>query len=211
MTLNSVFHPVALALAALYGLTACSASATDSSETRPAAVETPPGMREAVVGAGCFWCVEAFYERLDGVHEAVSGYAGGTEADPTYRQVAGGQTSHAEVVKVIYDPEVISYRELIDFFWTTHDATQGDGVWPDFGPMYRSILLYADPSGKAIIDQSRKDYEEEYGVTIATDIVPLETFYPAEEYHQDFAVKNPDHRYIRGILHPKLKKLGFEP
>lgn len=211
MSFDSFLRPASIIFFALFGLTACSASTDDPVPTRPTPAEIPEGMREAVVGAGCFWCVEAFYERLEGVHEAVSGYAGGTEPDPTYRQVAGGQTSHAEVVKIIYDPGVISYRELIDFFWTTHDATRGDGVWPDFGPQYRSILLYSSPDEKETIDQSRRAYEEANGVTVATDIVPLKTFYPAEEYHQDFAVRNPDHRYIRGVLHPKLKKLGFKP
>jgi peptide-methionine (S)-S-oxide reductase len=167
-------------------------------------------MATAVVGAGCFWCVEAFFEGLDGVSEVISGYAGGSEPNPTYRQVAGGATSHAEVIKIIYDPDQISYRELIDFFWTTHDTTRGDGVWPDFGPQYRSILLYADADQKAAIAASREAHEAEIDASVATDIQPLEVFYPAEQYHQDFAAKNPQHRYIRGILEPKKKKLGLE-
>ncbi|NBB80567.1 MAG: peptide-methionine (S)-S-oxide reductase MsrA [Verrucomicrobia bacterium] len=167
-------------------------------------------MEIAVVGAGCFWCVEVFYEKLDGVEEAVSGYAGGEMANPTYEQVARGVTKHAEVVQVIYDPALISYRELIDFFWTTHDATRGDGVWPDFGPQYRSILLYNDAAQRAAIEASRGAYEASSGKTVATEIRELDRFYPAETYHQDYAAKNPNDRYVRGVLNPKLKKLGLE-
>ena len=179
-------------------------------EKAPAMVDIPEGMETAVVGAGCFWCVEVFFESLDGVHEVYSGYAGGTEVDPRYYDVALGKTSHVEVVQIIFDPEVIAYRELIDFFWTTHDATRGDGVWPDFGPHYRSILLYADKAQKAAIEASRKDYEARSGKAVATDIQKLNIFYPAETYHQDYAAKNPNDRYVRGVLNPKLKKLGLD-
>lgn len=164
-------------------------------------------MATAVIGAGCFWCIEAIYEEQEGIIEAVSGYAGGTEVDPTYYQVARGQTSHAEVIKVVYDPEVVTYRELIDFFWTTHDATRSDGVWPDFGTHYRSILLYQNDEEKQAIEASRKAYEAETGKKIATEISPLGEFYAAEQYHQDYAEENPNDRYIKGVLEPKLKKL----
>ena len=189
-------------------ISACSAerSATDQA---PATVEVPANMQTAVLGAGCFWCVESFYEHLDGVHDAVSGYAGGAEMDPTYTQVARGQTTHAEVVKVIYDANTVSYRELVDYFWTTHDATRSDGVWPDFGPQYRSILLYQNAEEKAEIYNSLQEYESETGKTIATEIKSLGIFYPAETYHQDYAKKNPNDRYVQGVLNPKLKKLGL--
>lgn len=200
-----------LALSAL-SLFASGCFAQNSAEDlAPAEVEVPAGMQTAVLGAGCFWCVEAFYERLDGVRSVVSGYAGGEEADPKYKEVAMGQTSHAEVVQVIYDPATISYRELVDFFWTTHDATRGDGVWPDFGSQYRSILLYTNDEEQAVIAASRQAYEAETGKTVATDIKALDTFYPAETYHQDYAEKNPNDRYVQGILKPKLKKLGLAP
>lgn len=176
----------------------------------PASVEVPTGMETAVLGAGCFWCVEVFYEKLDGVEEAVSGYAGGEIVNPTYSQVARGATKHVEVVQVIYDPSVISFRELIDFFWTTHDATRGDGVWPDFGPQYRSILFYENEAERAAIEASRQSYEASSGKTVATDIKALDAFYPAETYHQDYAEKNPNDRYVRGVLNPKLEKLGLK-
>ena len=203
--------PIPLAAIACLSLftSACSAQKS-SAEKAPATVEVPAGMQTAVLGAGCFWCVEAFYQGLDGVHDAVSGYAGGEEINPTYGEVARGQTGHAEVVQIIYDPEIVGYRELIDFFWTTHDATRGDGVRPDFGPQYRSILLYKNEEEKAAIEASRRAYEAETGKTVATDIKALDIFYPAETYHQDYAGKNPNDRYVRGVLAPKLKKLELE-
>ncbi len=180
------------------------------SEETSSETPVPEGYETAVLGAGCFWCVEEFYESLDGVAEAVSGYAGGTTPDPTYKEVSRGATDHAEVVEVVYDPSVITYRELVDFFWTTHDATRSDGVWPDFGPQYRSILLYQNDEEKEVIEASLEAYESETGKTIATEIKELDRFYPAESYHQDFARKNPDNRYVVNILEPKLKKLGLD-
>lgn len=163
----------------------------------------------AVFGAGCFWCVEAFYENLPGVVEVVSGYAGGEKPNPAYKEVAMGRTKHAEVVEVVYDPDVISYRELVDFFWKTHDATDGRGVWPDFGPQYRSTILYSDDEQRSDILASKKALEESGAIegSVATVIEPLTEFYPAEDYHQDYVVKNPNDRYVRGVYRPKMKKL----
>lgn len=185
-------------------------AAAEPNKYEMAVVEVPAGMKTAVVGAGCFWCVEVFFEKQDGVHEVYSGYAGGTEANPTYKQVAYGGTSHAEMVQIIYDPKVISYRELIDFFWTTHDVTCADGVWPDFGPHYRSALLYNDEEELAEIEASKKAYEKAHGLKVATVIEKLDIFYPGENYYQDYAAKNPNDRYVRGVLNPKLQKLGLD-
>ncbi|MGB0416361.1 MAG: peptide-methionine (S)-S-oxide reductase MsrA [Coraliomargarita sp.] len=196
---------VAIALAS----TACSAQRSEA-ELTPATVEVPEGMQTAVVGAGCFWCVEVFFEHQDGVHEVYSGYSGGAEANPSYKEVAYGRTTHVETVQIVYDPTIVSYRELIDFFWTTHDATRGDGVWPDFGPHYRSILFYQNDDELATIKASRTAYEAETGKQIATDIKAFDVFYPAETYHQDYAAKNPGDRHVQGVLNPKLKKLGLK-
>ena len=205
-----MFHQ-SLFMVFLFALLSSGCFAQRSEEEKaPALVDIPEGMETAVVGAGCFWCVEVFFESLDGVHEVYSGYAGGTEADPRYYDVALGKTSHVEVVQIVFDPEVIAYRELIDFFWTTHDATRGDGVWPDFGPHYRSILLYADDEEKVVIEESREAYEAASGTVVATDVQKLDIFYPAETYHQDYAAKNPNDHYVRGVLNPKLKKLGLD-
>lgn len=187
----------------------CFAKSTQKDGT-PATVEVPDGMEMTVVGAGCFWCVEVLFEKLDGVHEAVSGYAGGEIPNPSYEQVARGATQHVEVVQVVYDPAVIRYRELIDFFWTTHDVTRSDGVWPDFGPQYRSILFYENEAQRTAIEASRAAHAARSGEVIATEVRAFDVFYPAETYHQDYAANNPNDRYVRGVLNPKLKKLGLE-
>ena len=202
------FHLITITLFSLF-ISACSAQRAAEDEA-PATIEVPANMQTAVLAAGCFWCVESFYEHLDGVHDAISGYAGGSELNPTYYQVAGGKTSHAEAVQVIYDSAIISYRELVDFFWTTHDATRSDGVWPDFGPQYRSIFFYQNEEEKATIEASRKKYETATDKTVATEIESLDIFYPAETYHQDYAKKNPNDRYVQGVLNPKLNKLGLQ-
>ncbi|MGB0371600.1 MAG: peptide-methionine (S)-S-oxide reductase MsrA [Opitutales bacterium] len=196
-------------MGALFLLCITGCTAITAKDTSPADHTTPEGLKSVVVGAGCFWCVEAFFEKQEGVTEAISGYAGGEKADPSYREVAGGFTKHAEVVKIIYDPTKTDLRTLIDFFWTTHDVTRDDGVWPDFGPQYRSILLYADEEEKAIFEASRDAYAEANNLKIATEISMLNAFYSAETYHQDFAQKNPRNGYIQNILNPKLKKLGL--
>lgn len=170
----------------------------------PAATET------AVFGAGCFWCVEAFYEQQPGVTNVISGYAGGTEDNPNYKQVSAGSTGHAEVVQVEFDPAVTSYEKLLEFFWTTHDPTNGRGVWPDFGKQYRSIILPSGEEQKAAAEKSKAAAEAKLGKPIATEIAPLTKFFPAEEYHQDYVRRNPKDSYVVGIALPKLKKLGLK-
>jgi len=166
---------------------------------------------EAVLGAGCFWCVEAVYERLPGVSEVISGYAGGKQKDPTYKQVSRGLSDHVEVVKVIFDAEQITYAELLDMFWKTHDATDGRGVWPDFGPQYRSILLYNSEAQRTTIEQAIAVQNAKSDKPMATEVKELDIFYPAEEYHQDYVRLNPSDRYVRNIAIPKLKKVGLKP
>ncbi len=205
--MNSGIYYFTFITATLLG-TGCSAQQS-TEDLRPATNECPPNMSEAVLGAGCFWCLEAAYEEIDGVHEAISGYAGGSEAAPTYNKVSKGQTTHAEVIKVFYNPNVVTYRELIDFFWSTHDASRSDGVWPDFGPQYRSILLYQNDAERKAIKSSSAEHGAKTGQLIATEIKALDIFYPAENYHQNYADKNPNDRYVRGILEPKMKKLGL--
>lgn len=164
----------------------------------------------AVFGAGCFWCVEAFYEQQPGVTNVISGYAGGTEPDPNYAQVSAGATSHAEVVQIEFDPAVTSYEKLVDFFWKTHDPTDGRGVAPDFGKQYRPIILYRSPEQKAAAEKSKAAEAVRLGKPMAAEIVSLEKFYAAEEYHQDYVRRNPKDRYVVGVAIPKLKKLGLK-
>ena len=165
---------------------------------------------KATVGAGCFWCVEAMYEQLPGVVNVVSGYAGGSEKNPTYKDVSAGRTSHAEVVQITFDPEVTTFRALIDYFWKTHDVTDPRGVWPDFGPQYRSIILAHNDEQLAEARASRVEARSDHEKPIATQIVRLEKFYEAEEYHQDFVRRNPNYPYVVRIAYQKLDKLGLE-
>lgn len=175
--------------------------------SRPAvAAET----QTAVFGAGCFWCVEAYFEQQPGVTNVISGYAGGSEGNPNYKQVSAGNTGHAEVVQVEFDPAVTSYEKLVEFFWKTHDVTDGRGVAPDFGKQYRSIVLYSDDEQKAVAEKSKTAASARLGKAVATEIAALTKFFPAEEYHQDYARKNPKDGYVQGVAVPKLKKLGLK-
>lgn len=168
------------------------------------------GADTATFGAGCFWCVEAVFEKIPGVSEVVSGYSGGPEKDPSYKQVSAGKTGHAEVVQITFDPATVKFEELVELFWKTHDSTDGRGVWPDFGRQYRSILLYHDEAQRDAIERSKAAKSAALGKPIATEVVPLEKFYLAEDYHQDYVKRNPRDGYVRQIAIPKLKKLGLE-
>ncbi|WP_321992561.1 peptide-methionine (S)-S-oxide reductase MsrA [Marispirochaeta aestuarii] len=165
---------------------------------------------EAVIGGGCFWCVEAVYERIDGITSAVSGYAGGTVENPSYEQVSAGKTGHAEVVKLTYDPNVISYREILDLFFTAHDPTTVNRQGADVGPQYRSIILYMDEEQRRIAEEAKAAAGKNYDRPVVTQIVPLKTFYLAEEYHQDYYDNNPFAGYCSYVIQPKLRKLGLE-
>lgn len=162
----------------------------------------------AIVGGGCFWCVEAVYENVPGILAVISGYAGGSVHDPTYEEVSTGRTGHAEVVEIDYDPDKISYDKILDLFWKAHDPTTLNRQGPDSGPQYRSIILYEDETQKAVAEKSKAAAQADFKDPIVTEIVPLKEFYPAEKYHQDFYANNPDYPYSRAIIRPKLEKLG---
>jgi peptide-methionine (S)-S-oxide reductase len=170
-----------------------------------------PATEKAIVGAGCFWCVEVFFEQQPGVIDVVSGYAGGSESNPNYKQVSAGQTSHAEVVQITFDPTKTSYEKLLAFFWKTHDPTDGRGVAPDFGKQYRSIIVPMNDAQRAAAEKSKAEAQQQLGKPIATEIAPIgKPFYVAEDYHQDYARKNPNDGYVQGVAVPKLKKLGLK-
>ena len=179
------------------------APADDSPSTRPA------GPRTAVLAAGCFWCVEAVFEQLDGVTDVVSGYAGGTKESADYEKVSAGETDHAEVVQVTYDPSKITYGQLLQVYFATHDPTTKDRQGPDWGRQYRSAIFYADDAekraGEAYIAQLND--AKAFPAPIVTTLEPLTGFYPAEAYHQDFVTKHPDHPYVRQWVPPKMEKL----
>ncbi len=158
----------------------------------------------ATLGGGCFWCLEPLFKAMRGVDSVVSGYAGGHVANPTYRQVCNGNTGHAEVVQVTFDPEVISYRELLDLFLTVHDPTTRDRQGADVGPQYRSIILAHDKGQEATARKAIAEMDDAgvWDAPIVTEVVPLTTFYPAEEYHQDYYVRNPSQGFCRVVIAP---------
>ncbi len=160
----------------------------------------------AVVGGGCFWCVEAMYQSVAGIKLVISGYAGGNVANPTYEQVSTGRTGHAEVVRIEFDPAQISYEKVIDLFWKAHDPTTLNRQGADAGTQYRSIILYTNDDEKAAAGKSRAAAASQFKDPIVTEIVPLTAFYPAEKYHQDFYDNNPGHPYNRAVTEPKLEK-----
>lgn len=162
----------------------------------------------ATVGGGCFWCLEAIYQEINGVHQVVSGYAGGKVVNPTYQQVCGGRTGHAEVTQITFDPQVISYADLLDIFWRIHDPTTVNRQGADVGPQYRSIILYHNEAQKGIAEKSKADTNSSglWPTAIVTEIVPLDIFYPAEDYHQNYYRDNSYQPYCQVVIDPKVRK-----
>lgn len=165
------------------------------------------GHATATLGGGCFWCLEAAYQRVAGVTRVESGYAGGSEPDPSYRQVASGQTGHAEVVRVEFDPGVIGYGDLLDVFWLIHDPTTPNRQGNDVGPQYRSIILYYDEEQRAQAEQSKQAIAASWPDRVVTEIKPLQRFYPAEAEHRDYYRTHPEQAYCQVVINPKLQKL----
>jgi peptide-methionine (S)-S-oxide reductase len=165
-------------------------------------------METAVFGGGCFWCLETIFGRLKGVSKVTSGYAGGQMANPTYEQVCSGRTGHAEVFHVEYDPAVIGYRDLLEVFFKAHDPTTLNRQGTDVGSQYRSIIFYADASQKAAAESVIAELGGVGGFKqpVVTEVKPLETFYPAEDYHQDYYRRHPENAYCQAVIGPKLAR-----
>ena len=161
----------------------------------------------ATFGGGCFWCVEAVFERLDGVKSVTSGYAGGTIANPTYEQVCTGQSGHAEVAQIEFDPKKISYEQLLATFWEAHDPTTMNRQGADSGTQYRSVIFHHNDSQKGAADKSKKEAQTHFPSPIVTEIAPLTKFYKAENYHQDYFRNNTRAPYCQMVIRPKLEKL----
>jgi peptide-methionine (S)-S-oxide reductase len=161
----------------------------------------------AHLGGGCFWCVEAVFQRIPGVISITSGYAGGTTENPTYEQVCTGTTGHAEVTRIEFDPQKISYAKLLGYFWEAHDPTTLNQQGADVGTQYRSVILYTDEAQKTAADQSKAEAQKNFRKTVVTEIVPLKKFYPAEKYHQNYYNDNPDQGYCRVVIRPKVEKI----
>ena len=176
----------------------------------PSASPSDDKTATATFGGGCFWCLDAAFEQLPGVLKVTSGFAGGSAPNPTYDQVCTGRTGHAEVVRITYDPSKVTYDQLLDLFWKVHDPTTLNRQGADHGTQYRSIILTSSPEEAALAEASKKKAKDLYADPIVTEIKPLEAFYPAEEYHQDYyrnnKGKNP---YCQVVIAPKLKKLGL--
>jgi peptide-methionine (S)-S-oxide reductase len=173
--------------------------------------DTGNGKRQlATFGGGCFWCLEAVLQRIEGVLSVTSGYAAGTTPNPTYEQVCTGETGHAEVVQVAFDPSMITYEELLDLFWQMHDPTTLNRQGADVGTQYRSIILTADEAQKSAAERSRKKAQKDFHDPIVTEIRPLDTFWKAEDYHQNYYNSHTNVGYCRMVISPKLRKLKLE-
>lgn len=166
-------------------------------------------MEKATFGAGCFWCVEAVFDRVKGVNQVTSGYSGGDIKNPSYREVASGITNHAESVQVEYDPQVISYRELLEIFWKTHDPTQLNRQGADVGPQYRSVIFYHNEIQKEQAEAYKKKLDKAgiWNKPIVTAIEPYKNFYKAESYHQNYYDNNREQGYCQIVITPKVEKL----
>jgi peptide-methionine (S)-S-oxide reductase len=183
-------------LTAVLSLPVMSADAPDNA---PLKTET------ATLGGGCFWCLEAMFETLPGVKSVVSGYAGGKTENPTYKQVCEGETGHAEVVRIEFDPARITFERILDAFWDAHDPTTLNRQGNDVGTQYRSIILHATEAQRAAAEKSKAAAAKRFDAPLVTEIAPLTKFYPAEGYHQDYFKNNPRQPYCMMVVRPKLK------
>lgn len=176
----------------------------------PADVPPSPDSTEtATFGSGCFWCAEAVFQRVKGVQSVTSGFSGGTIPNPSYEQVCFGDTGHAEVVQVVFDPKVVSYAELLEVFWRSHDPTTRNRQGNDDGPQYRSVIFYHTDRQRQLAERYRKKIDEAgvFAHPVVTEIEPFTAFYPADEHHRDYYNRNSQARYCRAVIGRKLDKL----
>jgi peptide-methionine (S)-S-oxide reductase len=165
-------------------------------------------LEKATFAAGCFWCLEAVFQDVRGVARVASGYTGGKKAKPTYEEVSSGMTGHAEALQITFDPKVVSYNDLLEIFWHTHDPTTLNRQGPDVGTQYRSAIFYHNEEQRKLAEESKHAIEAEklWPLPIVTEIVPLTVFYEAEEYHQNYFRDNPNQMYCRLTINPKVRK-----
>lgn len=178
----------------------------DLSNVQPVEVAAQNGLESAYFASGCFWCVEAVFESVKGVEEAISGYSGGHTKNPTYEQSNTGKTGHAEAVEVIYDPKVVSFETLVDVYFGSMDPTQKNGQGPDTGSQYRSILFFQNDAQKAIIQKKIETLSKSYEKPIAVEVMPFQKFWKAEDYHQDYERNHPNDPYIKNVSIPRINK-----
>jgi peptide-methionine (S)-S-oxide reductase len=201
-----------LLLTLIFSLTACGNSSGETvtlpeiANAEPVEAPTQNGLKKAYFASGCFWCVEAVFESVVGVKEAISGYSGGHTENPTYEESNTGRTGHAEAVEVIYDPEIIDFETLTDVYFGSMDPTQKNGQGPDIGSQYRSIIFYQNAQQKKIIEQKLKELAEQYKKAIAVEVLPFQKFWKAEDYHQNYKKYNPNDPYIRNVSVPRMNR-----
>lgn len=163
-------------------------------------------MERALLGGGCFWCIEAVYNRTKGVKQAISGYAGGARKNPSYEQVCTGATGHAEVVEITYDPSIISYEDILEIFWAIHNPTTLNQQGADRGTQYRSVIYYDNEEQKEKALRSITNAQQEWDAPIVTELSPAPEFYPAETYHQNYYNEHPTQGYCYAVIAPKIQK-----
>lgn len=209
MKMKPFFYFLALGAIAYFFLNNQPAMSADKTPSKMP--EIPEGYEQISLGAGCFWCVEAVYNRLDGVKSAVSGYTGGFTENPTYEEVVKGTTGHAEVVHVVYDPKKISTSEILQWFWKAHDPTTLNRQGNDIGTQYRSAIYVYTDEQRRIAKESKADVQSDFKNPIVTEITTATKFYPAEVYHQDYyRINGKKNGYCRYVIAPKIKKLGLK-
>lgn len=171
--------------------------------------EAPMGHEYALLGGGCFWCLEAVFEKLPGVIDVVNGYAGGTRDNPTYEEVCGGETGHAEIVRIEYDPSIVTFDRLLELFWKIHDPTTLNRQGADVGTQYRSVIFYYSDEQKEVAKSSIALAQQQYEKPIVTELLPAPIFWRAEDYHQDYFRKHPENAYCQIVIAPKIRKSGL--
>ena len=188
----------------------CLANKEITSNTSSVSEKDNVKVETAIIGGGCFWCTEAVFEKVDGVKEAISGYAGGKNPNPTYKEICTGLTGHAEVIKILFDPDKISFNEILYIFGEAHDPTTLNRQGADVGTQYRSTIMYLNESQKQTAEKWKTQLNAKLQDPVVTEIVPAPKFYEAEKYHQDYYEKNPNQGYCSFVIRPKLKKLNLE-
>jgi len=211
--LTAVFGETALMSQSSSCLFSSKASAEENRSPRSAASDpaAPPQSKlaQATFGGGCFWCTEAVYQQLQGVYQVTSGYSGGRKKNPTYREISTGRTGHAEVIQINFDPQQIAFTELLEVFWKTHDPTTLNRQGVDMGTQYRSVVFYHNEDQKIVAEAYKKKLNaaKAFSDPIVTEISPLEKFYPAEDYHQNYFAANGRQPYCRAVIAPKVDKV----
>lgn len=196
-----------LKLFVLLSVAIISINANHENNKKTSSYDKPNNIKVAYFASGCFWCVEAIFESVKGVKEAISGYAGGNTLNPTYQKIGTGNTGHAETVAVYYDPKIVCFQMLVHVFFGSQDPTIVNGQHPDYGTQYRSIAFYNNEVEKNIIESTIKELNKTiYNGGIVTEVTKLQKFYPAEPYHQDFEKRNPNQPYVKSVSIPRLNR-----